>query len=176
MEKGDDEDQGNMKKGSARTGTFWFTETEKAYNYRVGRLIVGIFTIYFTLTVIGIIFATLSYYYFDDPLFYPFIGVFVVCLCSYVPFVFLYFRFTRLKRLQFYSKGVKSVTFLGRERFLPYRGFLSVKKRRLRHVGKAYHLVPPGKNPLLNNIIIPKKVEGSEEYGGQIEDAINRGR
>jgi hypothetical protein len=174
MDKGDDEEQGEKKMSSARTGTFWFTETEKAYNYRIGKLIVGIFSIYLSLTVIGIIFATLSFYYFEEPLFYPFITVFVVCLCSYVPFVFLYFRFTRLKRLEFYSKGVKMQTILGRERFLPYRSFRSLKKRRMRDIGKAYHLVPRGKNPSYNNIVIPKKVEGSEEFAEKIKDAIER--
>jgi hypothetical protein len=164
------------KKGSARTGSFWFTETEKAYNYRIGRLVVGIFAAYLTITAMGVICASMSYYYYGERPFIPFLMGFVVCLCSYVPFLILYFRFLRVARVDFYSKGVMVETFLGGERFLPYRRFTALEEKKVKNVGKAYELVPERRYPMRINILVSKNVEGVEEYASQIKRAVERGR
>jgi len=162
-------------KTSVRTGKFWFTETNRAFNYRTSRLVINLFTIYLSITVLGVIFVLLSFYFSEDDLYYVFMTLFAIGLCSYVPFVFIYFRLVRVKHLHFYAKGVLAESFLGQERFLIYREFRSLEKTGVKNIGKAYRLVHSSGNPMYKNILIRMEMEGAEEYAGKIEDAIERG-
>jgi hypothetical protein len=170
-----DEDAHEPRKATARTGRFWFTETEKCRNFRIGKLIVAVFSVYISITVLGIAAVLLAFLFPDEDYFFIFIAVFGVCLASYVPFVALYLRFGRVRRLDFYANGVMCESFWGREEFVPYRTLAAVKKRRVKDIGKAFHLVPASGGIMQKNILIPKYVDGADGYYEEIKDALERG-
>ncbi len=164
------------KKGSARMGHYWFKETEKARNFRIFKMIVGIFSFYLSLTVLGIGAILFAIFFPDSGLFHALVVIFGLCLASYVPFVALYLRFRRAKHIEFYSKGVMAELLLGGDVFIPYREFVRLEELKINDVGKVYRLVPASGDIMRKNILLPKKAEGAAEYAEKIKDALELSR